>query len=59
MTLEIDIRDGPKQSIQTSITGTDASTESNGEIIQVNQHKVILVYPNNEVYNVIFNTTTH
>ena len=57
MTLEIDIRDGSNNPIQTSITGTDASTES-GETIQVNLAQSNISLPNNEVYNVIFNTTT-
>ena len=57
MTLEIDIRDDQNNPIQTSITGSDASTES-GETIQVNLAQSNISLPNNEVYNIIYNTTT-
>ena len=57
MSLEIDIRDSGNSPIQTSITGTDAST-NDGETIQVNLAQSNISLPNNEVYNVIFNSTT-
>ena len=57
MSLEIDIRDAGNSPIQTSITGTDAST-NDGETIQVNLAQSNISLPNNEVYNVIFNSTT-